>query len=282
MERLRKPKYSIFKTLSDERVLVRRIVDGETLLGHPFAIDTDDDLLELFTRDAGAGAVNVLNHENLVSIHNEVINFPVRGPMAPDLAQTDVAERYLLWDWCDAGTVASLIADTPAVRSATGFLPESLVWHVALGILRALQWLHEGVRDTYAVVARDGASTSTRFKRVRGKIGPRPGQDWMPILHRQGFAGNMFLQQPRGIETYGAVKLGDFSFCMVSGHAEGALGKAPLVGVRSTWEPKLAELKNWRSTWREALKDGGVRYAQSVVPPVRLPSSLHPLRLLTR
>ncbi|KAK4126874.1 hypothetical protein N657DRAFT_687264 [Parathielavia appendiculata] len=51
-----------------------------------------------------------------------------------------------------------------AIAPAGGFFPEAFIWHVALGLLRALQWLHEGVGDTYGVSTPRGIETFAPVK----------------------------------------------------------------------------------------------------------------------
>jgi len=265
-----KEEYSIFKTYIDGRVLVRRLSDGETLIGQPWDINSNSrtELSKLLAPGGPlAATASLLNHPNLVNIHTELIQFPVVGV---DTRPT-TAKRYLLWDYCDAGTVASLLDDPPVKATATGFLPESLVWHVLLDMLRALQWLHEGVRDIYDV---DYGSVKGRCSRIRGTLGPE--REWMPVLHMAVRPENVFLMQPRGIETYGACKLGEFSWCEVSGHPDTGKGsrETPLVA----WKEEdveggfiLRKVKRGWKVWDKVCWDqeeGGVREAQNRFPMV--------------
>ncbi|KAK3402206.1 hypothetical protein B0T20DRAFT_467115 [Sordaria brevicollis] len=215
---------------------------------------------------APEAAARILNHENLVSLHGEWVSAVVDGVGhilggGAGGETKDKTERWLVWDWCDAGTVKGLVefygggvaerviwgvvsseqggngeggkkkggkgkkkkeelgtvltrAKPSTVKQDVGFLPESLIWHVALGVLRALMFLHEGKRDVISV-ERDPVTGG--FKRVRTVQGPPETEpDWLPILHRDVRAENIYLQHPRGIETYGPVKLGGFENCYVS------------------------------------------------------------------
>jgi serine/threonine protein kinase len=126
-----------------------------------------------------------------------------------------------------------------------GFLPESFVWHVGLGLLRALQWLHEGVRDTYLAVPAAGRFKG--FRRVRGKTDAE--LDWMPVLHRNLKAENVFLQHPKGFETYGAVKLGSFEKCHISGSVAKLKG-VPVVAMETEDGVPLGTLRERTGRWK--------------------------------
>jgi len=210
--------YSVFKTFPDGRILVRRHTDGETLIGHPFAIDEDPKLSAAFSSQSrpGLAAAALLNHPNIVSLHTEFITSPVVGQIAAGVDARP--KRYLLWDFCDAGTVADLLAKPPCKAGTTGFLPESLVWHVMLDMLRALQWIHEGIRETYTVVDRIDEDGRRLCNKIRTNT--LPEAEWMPILHTAVNAKNIFLTQPKGVETYGAAKLGNFAHCSVAAFAD--------------------------------------------------------------
>lgn len=251
------------------RTLVRRTADGALLLADPI---TNDPALQslLFRSYPGRAALAVLNHENILSVHGDFVNQLVGGvppkPVNTNITPEEEAEdddptpalhRYLVHDYCDAGTVASLLADPPVRATRTGFLPESLVWHVALGVLRALRWLHEGVREIYGVEADARPHRVGRCRRVRGKTTAEEG--WMPILHCAVRGENVFLAQPRGIETYGAVKLGNFGSCCV------VRGEGVRVAVKSAGERRLGKIREERGVWREESGKRGVRRAQDEV-----------------
>ncbi|KAK4153086.1 hypothetical protein C8A00DRAFT_15676, partial [Chaetomidium leptoderma] len=287
-----KPIYSLLKPLDDDTTtttnnnenktglyLVRRTTDGELLLARPLD-NTDNDpattnqqekIAELMRRGAGTALANLLNHENLISIHDEFVTVPLLpGSSSSSTSSSSSSSentttsrtkgvrkgerRMFLWDWCDAGTLQGVFDEyelAPAQRQADvvaeGFLPESIVWHVGLGLLRALQWLHEGVRETYGVVA---GVDGKRCKRVRGTTrGEAEAEvDWMPVLHRDLTAGNVFLQHPRGIETYGAVKLGNFERCWVSGSVA-RTAETPVVAMEWEDDVSLGELRERKGRW---------------------------------
>ncbi|KAL2130136.1 hypothetical protein VTI74DRAFT_6842 [Chaetomium olivicolor] len=282
---LPKASYVLHKSLPGGLFLVRRTTDGELLLGQPLEGDLSTiaasssatapnftlsgnehaKLLKLITLGAARPAANLLNHENLVSIHDELVSIPWRGQTAPS-GRGEGAEggeggqsgqRMFLWDYCDAGTLQDVFNDYEPSETdlldpvaAGGFLPESFVWHVGLGLLRALQWLHEGVRDVYGVAAAGAAGAGNsrgKCKRVRGKS--EPEQEWMPVLHRDVTAGNVFLQQPRGVETYGAVKLGNFERCWVSSGVS-RIGETPVVAMKWEDEGSLGVLRERKGQWK--------------------------------
>lgn len=278
---------------------------------------------------APEAAARVLNHENLVSLHGEWVSGVVDGVGGPMMmmgvfggskgemmkkAVVDKTERWLVWDWCDAGSVKGLIefygggvgeciiwgqVDEVAAAAAKGpntktkkkkgtgfprkeelgtivvqgkpsqfksgggaFLPESLVWHVGLGVLRALMYLHEGKREVISV---EKDPVTGGFKRVRKVHGPPETEpDWMPILHRDVRAENIYMQHPRGVETYGAVKLGGFENCYVSAAVvmaqdeEQKFERVPLVAM----EREVVGEDELRNRWKEWQDD---RYDVDVV-----------------
>ncbi|KAK4172690.1 hypothetical protein QBC36DRAFT_247025 [Triangularia setosa] len=258
------PDYVLVKPLGNDRFLLRRKADGLPLLGHywrEYYSPSTSPVHELVRRGAGAAAAAVLNHENLVSLRGEVANF-----VGVDLPSEDGTEEkflvkqvLLLWDFCDGGSLESFLEESEAELGVGGeFMPESFCWHVLTGVLRALQWLHQGVRETYGVVELDGEQMGEGYK-GKGKEGERKGggwkrdrknEDWMPILHRDITASKIFLQHPRGTETYGQVKLGDLRYCAVSGTvvSEGQKGveKVPVVAPE-----RVQELRRYKE------QDGG-------------------------
>ncbi|KAK0617076.1 hypothetical protein B0T14DRAFT_568623 [Immersiella caudata] len=240
--------YNIVGSLKDNRLLVKRSSDGETLIAQEWQIDWEpvETHANLFARDGPLlAATNILNHPNIVSLHTEIIATPVAGS---DTSCTR-SNRFLVWDRCDAGTVASLLADPPLRANAFGFLPEGLVWHVMIDTLRALQWLHEGIRENYDIEEPNHGVVFAQYKRER---------NWMPVLHGAVFAENLFLSQPRGIETYGPCRLGEFTWCSVV--PSGRL----VVGTRNE-DIDRRKLSEARKTWNEERKKGGIRAAQEAV-----------------
>ncbi|KAK3682440.1 kinase-like domain-containing protein [Podospora appendiculata] len=252
-----KNEYTLFKPLPDGLALVKRIIDGETFIAEPFESPVPEEA-ELRARGAAEAAANILNHENLVSLNTEIINIPVAWKNRPE--DEYWPSHIILWDYCDAGTLENLLENPPVPRSPTGFLPESLVWHVALGMLRALQWLHEGIRDVYGVEAETGPARKNFYccRRVRGTTPPE--KDWMPVLHRNIKPGNIYLQHPKGIEMYGAVKLGDYGSCIVTGKVR-ENRRTPLVAMMVEnsafqypgWDPMANEVEAPLEVLRENL-----------------------------
>lgn len=214
--------YNIIKRITDSCYVVQRKSDGTQLLGHPWDIHrTDPGFSALMDRGAKYAVGNVLNHPNLINHIDTQVDFAFRG------TTTQVAsfQNMLLWDFCDAGTLEALFHEPPVKPTKNTFsdtighfLPEGLCWHVVLSILKALAWLHEGYREEdYIVWRADG--TAERATRSR-TLDP----DWMPILHRDIKPKNIFFQHPRGTETYGLCKLGNFQNCFVSGHVNNRSG----------------------------------------------------------
>ncbi|KAL2162228.1 hypothetical protein VTH06DRAFT_7141 [Thermothelomyces fergusii] len=70
----------------------------------------------------------------------------------------------------------------------------------------------------------------------------------MPVLHRDLRADNVFLQRPRGIETYGAVKLGNFGKCFVSGSVS-ASRETPVVAMEEGHHAGLGALRGRKARW---------------------------------
>jgi len=203
--------------------LVRRNLDGEKLLGRVGTWAATEPLGELMALGAGEPVFELLNHENLVSLAGTIqVTNDGDGQDGDD-------KEILLWDFCDGGTLDTLFREPPVLATARGFLPESLCWHVLRGLVGALAWLHDGYR-------RDWVTTAVHRHRPAGAGAAGGGEvvlgrralhewvadsDWMPVVHRAVRAENVFFQLPRGAETYGACKLGDFSRCFVSGHVNG-------------------------------------------------------------
>lgn len=136
----------------------------------------------------------------------------------------------IIWDLCDAGTLAGLLADLPdmartglyggrvgSLDQGTTFAPESLCWHVMRSVLQALAWLHDGYATPYPTADATGKM-----------VLPKPQADWMPILHQSVSAEHIFFQHPDGPETYGRCKLGFYSECIVSGQVDGPHARTSL------------------------------------------------------
>jgi serine/threonine protein kinase len=71
----------------------------------------------------------------------------------------------------------------------------------------------------------------------------------MPVLHRDVRAENVFLQHPRGIETYGPVKLGNFGRCWVSGGVARST-ETPVVAVAEGDGVTLGGLRERAGRWK--------------------------------
>jgi hypothetical protein len=278
-----KASYILHKPLPHGLFLARRTTDGEILLARPLdtrATSTNTStpptpynhtshlhLTSLLASGAATPAANLLNHENLVSLHDELVDVPLHlraegddddggARLLTDPLGDPKARRMFLWDFPDAGTLSGVLDDFGPhgvdFGGIGGFLPESFVWHVALGLLRALQWLHEGVRDTYLVVPlpvpvpADGGS-GKGFRRVRGRT--EPEADWMPVLHRDVRAENVYLQHPKGFETYGAVKLGGLEKSYVSGSVA-KIKETPVVAMETEDGVPLATLRERKGRWK--------------------------------
>ncbi|KAK7747257.1 hypothetical protein SLS53_001510 [Cytospora paraplurivora] len=208
--------YNIVKRLGDNYYIVRRKSDGTQLLGHPWDIhQTDPAFSALMERGAKRAVATLLNHPNLLNAIETQVDYPFRGTSTQVASQ----QSMLLWDFCDAGTLEALLKEPPVgyvkdlvTQKVKHFLPEGLCWHVVLSMLKALAWLHEGHREEDYVdwTAAGTAERATRWWTL--------DPDWMPILHRDIRPENIFFQHPRGTETYGLCKLGNFHKCFVSGH----------------------------------------------------------------
>ncbi|TLS30672.1 hypothetical protein PpBr36_03340 [Pyricularia pennisetigena] len=205
------------KTLVD----VERVSDGEVLLGYRMDNKTTSSrFLELFNDTPAKDFVKqLLNHENLVSIAGEVTG----GRIVKDNGSTGTQScQYLVFDRCDAGTLDTMLQKPPAPLTSTGFMPPSLCWHVLVSLLRALAWLHDGYRE-------DGAGGMVNAPRGMDYDGHEQDNwfqdaDWLAVLHGNITPENVFLQRPRGSETYGLVKLGNFSDAQIATHVRGANG----------------------------------------------------------
>lgn len=231
--------YNIIKRITDNVYVVQRKSDGTQLLAQPWDIrQTDPEFSALMERGTKIAVANVLNHPNLINHVETQVDYAFRG------TTTQVAsfQNMLLWDFCDAGTLEALFSEPPVrptkntfANTIGHFLPEGLCWHVVLSMLKALAWLHEGYREEdYIEWTADGrAERATRSRTL--------DPDWMPILHRGIKPSNIFFQHPRGTETYGLCKLGNFKDCFVSGHVNNRSG-GQVVSVNDG-DAKLEDLR---------------------------------------
>lgn len=207
--------------------LLRRKEDSQLFLG--FRWEASQEFADMLQRGAGEAVAQVLNHANLVNVISTV-------PIKIFNGLVDEVAYYSVWDFCDAGSLGEFMRRTAGIAgvprpmlTAEGrikrFLPESLVWHVAISMLRALAWLHEGYREEACTEWKYGEpEQKARGWRADVKEGGTMNEDWMPILHRDIRADNIFFQHPRGSETYGYCKLGNFSKVFVSGHVQNRSG----------------------------------------------------------
>lgn len=180
----------------------------------------------------------ILNHENIVSLAGTIHLKPFVGAETKEDATT---EDYLVWDFCDAANLSVLFQDHPHTReSSRYYLPESLCWHVLTSLVRAVSWLHDGVRrrvPTHDDEDEEWADVDMLDDKISSD------RDWLSILHRDIKPKNIWFQHPRGIETYGLCKLGDFSKAAVVAREGSRMMKngGTLYGCsitkREDWEP---------------------------------------------
>ncbi|KAH7239155.1 hypothetical protein BKA59DRAFT_271799 [Fusarium tricinctum] len=148
----------------------------------------------------------ILNHENLMSVAGIMEHQLFNKSQTPDTTQKDKVQ-LLVTDFADAGNLSALFRHYSCDTSAF-YLPESLCWHVLRSLTRAVTYLHDGKRFCYPI-------------QLPGLFGEwvSADTDWFPILHRRIEPRNIWLQHPRGTETYGLCKLGNFSSAAVTCHA---------------------------------------------------------------
>ncbi|KAK7433147.1 hypothetical protein QQZ08_000078 [Neonectria magnoliae] len=160
----------------------------------------------LFEHGQAEVLARLLNHENLINLVGTIDRHPFTRTQESDKGPGKT-ELYLVWDFCDAMNLSALFSDNP-VNDSSFYLPESLCWHVLRSLSRAVTYLHDGRRLKPGVTL--SSSEPPEFVSV--------DVDWLPILHRAIEPGNIYFQHPRGTETYGQCKLGDFSNATVTGH----------------------------------------------------------------
>lgn len=140
-------------------------------------------------------------------------------------------------------------------------LPESLCWHVLSSISKALLWLHHGVKETAGV----------------------PGEwqkhddDWQPILIMDVSPGQIWFQHPvQGRSTYGACKLGGFSWAKVTGSPGAQIARAARVEKASLekmyfWPPEVYKHTHAWCRPSEIWALGAVIYMMMTgIPPPRV------------
>jgi hypothetical protein len=121
--------------------------------------------------------------------------------------------------------------------------------------------VHEGIREDYDREEPADGKPLGYLETMEAEKG------WMPILHMAVRPENLFMSQPRGIETYGPCRLGDFTFCRV---VPGRLDRdktymAPPVVATKDEMVGLRELRDLREEWNEVKEKDGVRAAQAAV-----------------
>ncbi|KAL7900150.1 kinase-like domain-containing protein [Trichoderma sp. SZMC 28014] len=166
-------------------------------------IDEASAFYKLFhSSKVGSAIAQIFNHENIISIAGSIKTHSVANS-----SERAHLEEYIVWDYCDASNLSALFHSKPC-ESTEFYLPESLCWHVLTSLLNAITYLHDGKRLFLDTEASEGGA----------KIWASVDQDWLPILHRAIEPRNIFFQQPRGIETYGMCKLGNFEHAVVTNH----------------------------------------------------------------
>ncbi|KAB5566852.1 hypothetical protein GE09DRAFT_1187284 [Coniochaeta sp. 2T2.1] len=216
-------------------------------------------------------AARVLNHENLISLVGALPNPPSTEPGSTSRRSPDFS---LVYDRCADGNLKQLFENPPCeLVSGYSFLPEGLVWHVCLSVLRALMFLHEGLRERVVLDLETGEADEWTYK-------PDDEGLWMPILHRGIRPENIHFQSRRGNESYGMCKLGGFGRCLVSGTARvpaehwkgernvevvgclNILAGREVKGqeeMREIWGEKMENVVRWcPSDWNDTKKYGQV------------------------
>lgn len=189
-------------------------------------------LLDPEADDVGTSLMCLLNHENLVNFVDwiQVHNWGDQQQSTP--------RHFFLYDFCNAGTLENLLMPPTRLEDSdleaellrqrrevekTGktaeepqqpnkFLPESLCWHVLCSVLKALAWLHHGVREDYN-------PETNEYEELDASV------DWLTVLHRDITVSNIFFSHPQTkMETYGLCKLVNMSKAFVSGHVNGIVG----------------------------------------------------------
>lgn len=112
-------------------------------------------------------------------------------------------DKRLYWEYCDKGSLRSLLS------RHEGGLEEDLIWHVLRELLRAVVYLHTGVRhDDPLIDDESGPSVSRRWPIVHCQI--NPDNIHFSSQGRQQPAESWGVQ-PGGRSWWPMVKLGNFS-----------------------------------------------------------------------
>ncbi|SPO04954.1 uncharacterized protein DNG_07639 [Cephalotrichum gorgonifer] len=220
----RDEEFRLVKSIKDDVWLAERVSDGEPFVARrleeldPLPGDSPGSRVSEEARDAeGLGRLlsecgvdrqlaQILNHENIVSLAGAITQGAGAGA-AGDKEARRPRNTWLVWDYPDAGTLEQLFHDGELAKEhgPRRYMPESLCWHVLRSVLSALTYLHEGSR----AFCEEDDMVENWMSSV--------DDDWHPVLHGAVTAENIFFQHPRGTETYGVCKLGNFSQAFISG-----------------------------------------------------------------
>lgn len=224
---------------------------------------TKEGFLELMHNANQVHAISqILNHENIVSLVGHIQTHPFIGD--PILQRAEPLRNYLVWDYCDAANLSCLLMGLPC-NDSQHYLPESLCWHVLVSLMRAITFLHDGKR-----LVVDYNAEPSKARQWMGM-----DQDWYPILHRNITPGNVYFQHPRGIETYGACKLGNFQDAAVTAHMISP-GDGPDVQDEDvSFSIALASGKGWEPLTETGKKMKGNPNQLPQVSPRVFPSPYH-------
>lgn len=277
------PPYEILHETAPNIRLVRRRADNTVFVAYPW--ENSDPLDSLLRRGAATATSALLCHPNLISFIDTIPMDAFHGggwkrrtgsiPGTTTNTATaaaaaaagggpqrcgkkkeegEGAPQLAVWDYCDAGTLETFLSKTTrrvskdeTTGKVLGWMPESLCWHVVMGLLGALGWLHEGWAELDVAIYgddrnEDGEVQPRREPRSYTALATRDNEDWMPILHRAVTVENVWFQQPRGSETYGLCKLGNFAKAFVSGHVND-FSRGATVVCSEDGKSSLAEVK---------------------------------------
>lgn len=230
------------------------ILDGSDVDGTDEAKkqETADTLLAfynlMYNLNQGPAVAQILNHENIISIAGHIKAYPIAGAVsaAGENPGPNRPRDYIVWDYCDAANLSALFQAKP-YRSSDLYLPESLCWHVLTSLVNAITYLHDGKR----------LFLDTKAPRGEQRRWMSVDQDWNPILHRAIEPRNIFFQHPRGIETYGLCKLGNFEQAVVTNHVITPGDEADVVDEEAEISKAMAPhrgLKSLDTTRHQLLK----------------------------
>jgi serine/threonine protein kinase len=275
-EEVPKQEFKLVKRCYDEIWLAQRVPDGKQFIARKITefdaylsavaegtvLDEhaleDRGVIELMFHHSQARSLSMLfNHENIVSIAGTIRTTPLKAPKS-------MVDEYIVWDFCDAGTLFDVLQEKSIVRKPGYWLPESLCWHVLKAVMRALTWLHTGTRRYF-----DGWN---------GMMWPEQRDlDWHPILHRAVNSENIFFQHPSGTETYGLCKLGNLQHAFVSGKYGGSVSSSDWVKPYDPHRPLCVAMQSGiHSLKRLRDKVTGSPLDQPPVSNIRIPRSRGP------